>query len=100
MQFLVLIVFFLFAGVELFQWLKGVILPLPVYVLAGAFLAIASNYDKGLGLLSSQNVGSLENQTPPIEVLDAEVAVFQAELENNILSGSENVVEKGKGEIS
>jgi hypothetical protein len=25
--------------------------------------------------------------------------VFQAELENNILSGSETVVEKGKGEI-
>jgi hypothetical protein len=100
MQFLVLIVFFLFAGVELFQWLKGVILPLPIYVLAGAFLAIASNYEKGLGLLSGKTVGSLENQTLPIEVLDAEVALFQAELENNILSGSETVVEKGKGEIS
>jgi hypothetical protein len=50
-------------------------------------------------LLSSQNVVPLENQTPPLEVLDAEVAVFQAELENNILSGSETVVEKGKGEI-
>lgn len=51
MQFLVLIIFALFAGVELFQWLKGIILPLPLYVLAGAFLAIASNYGKGLALL-------------------------------------------------
>ena len=100
MQFLVLIVFLLFAGVEFFQWLKGVILPLPVYVLAGAFLAIASNYDKGLGLLSSPSVGPLENQMQPIVVLDSESTVLQAELETNILSGSETVVEKGKGEIS
>ncbi len=100
MQFLVLIVFFLFAGVELFQWLKGVILPLPVYVLAGAFLAIASNYDKSLGLLSSQSVGQLEKQTQPIVVLDAESALLQAELDNNILSGSETVLERKKDEIS
>ena len=100
MQFLVLIVFFLFAGVELFQWLKGVILPLPVYVLAGAFLAIASNYDKGLGLLSGQSVGQLEKQTQPIVVLDPESALLQAELDNNILSGSETVLERKKDEIS
>lgn len=100
MQFLVLIVFFLFAGVELFQWLKGVILPLPVYVLAGAFLAIASNYDRGLGLLSGQSVGQLEKQTQPIVVLDPESALLQAELDNNILSGSETVLERKKDEIS
>lgn len=100
MQFLVLIVFFLFAGVELFQWLKGVILPLPIYVLAGAFLAIASNYDRGLGLLSGQSVGQLEKQTQPIVVLDAESALLQAEPENNILSGSETVLERKKDEIS
>jgi hypothetical protein len=39
---------FLFVLVELFQWLKGVTPPLPVYVFAGAFLAIASNYEKGI----------------------------------------------------
>ena len=100
MQFLVLIVFFLFAGVELFQWLKGVILPLPVYVLAGAFLAIASNYDRGLGLLSGQSVGQLEKQTQPIVVLDPESTLLQAELDNNILSGSETVLERKKDEIS
>ena len=100
MQFLVLIVFFLFSGVEFFQWLKGVILPLPVYVLAGAFLAIASNYDRGLGLLSGQSVAPSENQTQPIVVLDAESTLLQAELETNILSGSETVLERGKDEIS
>lgn len=39
---------FLFVLVELFQWLKGITPPLPVYVFAGAFLAIASNYEKGI----------------------------------------------------
>ena len=50
-QFWVLIVVILFVGVQLFQWLQGAILPLPLYVMAGAFLAIASNYDKGIGQL-------------------------------------------------
>jgi hypothetical protein len=44
-------VFILFALVQTFQWAKGVMLPLPLYLLAGAFLAIASNYEKGLGTL-------------------------------------------------
>jgi hypothetical protein len=33
----------LFLLVQLYQWMKGYILPLPIYVLAGALLAIASN---------------------------------------------------------
>lgn len=38
----------LFVAVQVFQSLKGFFVPLPVYILAGAFLAIASNYDKGI----------------------------------------------------
>lgn len=41
-------VILLFLGVQLYQWLQGFMLPLPLYVMAGAFLAIASNYDKGM----------------------------------------------------
>lgn len=36
----------LFVLVELLGWLKQFIVPLPIYLLAGAFLAIASNYEK------------------------------------------------------
>jgi hypothetical protein len=36
----------LFGGVEFLQWFKQISLPLPMFVLGGAFLAIASNYDK------------------------------------------------------
>lgn len=39
----------LFALAELFDWLKGFSLPLPIYILGGAFLAVASNYDKIIG---------------------------------------------------
>jgi hypothetical protein len=36
----------LFAIAELYQWMKHFTLPLPVYILGGAFLAIASNYER------------------------------------------------------
>ncbi len=41
--------FVLFAGAELFKWFQGVSVPLPIYVLGGAFLAVASNHDKIFG---------------------------------------------------
>ena len=44
----------LFGLVELYQWVQHfswtVTLPLPVFILGGAALAIASNYDKRAGL--------------------------------------------------
>jgi hypothetical protein len=36
----------LFGIAELYQWAKHFTLPLPVYILGGAFLAIASNYER------------------------------------------------------
>jgi hypothetical protein len=41
--------FVLFALAELFDWVKEFQLPLPIYILGGAFLAVASNYDKLFG---------------------------------------------------
>ncbi len=41
--------FVLFALAEFFDWLQAFSLPLPIYILGGAFLAIASNYDKIIG---------------------------------------------------
>jgi hypothetical protein len=54
MRLWLLTVLVLFALAQVFQWAKSAILPLPIYVLAGAFLAIASNYDRGLGTLLSR----------------------------------------------
>jgi len=36
----------LFAIAEVYQWAKYFTLPLPIFILGGAFLAIISNYDK------------------------------------------------------
>jgi hypothetical protein len=36
----------LFGATEVLQWVKQFSLPLPIFILGGAFLAIASNYDK------------------------------------------------------
>jgi hypothetical protein len=38
-----------FGMVELYQWMKDFTLPLPVFILCGALLAIASNYGKHAG---------------------------------------------------
>ncbi len=60
-------VFVLFVLVQFYQWVKGFILPLPIYVLAGAFLAIASNYDKGMSRMISasgqQSLSASDHQT-------------------------------------
>ena len=32
----------------LFQWIKDIISPLPIYILSGSFLAITSNYDDAI----------------------------------------------------
>ena len=44
----------LFVLTEFCIWLKQFMLPLPMYILGGAFLAIASNYEKGLIALFRQ----------------------------------------------
>jgi hypothetical protein len=36
----------LFGAAQLYNWAQTLTLPLPIFVLGGAFLAIASNYDK------------------------------------------------------
>lgn len=40
----------LFVIAELLEWVQHLSLPLPIYILGGAFLAIASNSNKRLGL--------------------------------------------------
>ncbi|MBD2387027.1 hypothetical protein [Cylindrospermum sp. FACHB-282] len=39
----------LFALAEVFNWVGNFTLPLPIYILGGALLAVASNYDKIIG---------------------------------------------------
>jgi hypothetical protein len=68
-----LVCFVLFFGLsQFFQWTKHLTLPLPIFILGGAFLAIASNFNKRAGLpfsllneLSSQGSEQPEPEAPP-----------------------------------
>ena len=45
----------LFLLVEFYQWAKGFILPLPLYIFAGALLSITSNYYQDMSNLFARN---------------------------------------------
>ncbi|MEB3215677.1 MAG: hypothetical protein VKN72_05365 [Nostocales cyanobacterium 94392] len=56
----------LFALAQLFDWIQQFSLPLPIYILGGAFLAVASNYEKLFG----SYLGQLPNETFTQQQLD------------------------------
>ncbi|WP_414530171.1 hypothetical protein [Nodularia chucula] len=64
----------LFALAELFDWLKAFNLPLPIYILGGVFLAVASNYDKIVGSYFSDGSmaqpSTLQQLNSPSQSLD------------------------------
>ncbi|HHP7231890.1 MAG TPA: hypothetical protein ACFCUY_13660 [Xenococcaceae cyanobacterium] len=74
----------LFVLVEAFSWLKNFILPLPIYLFAGAFIAIASNYDKGITVLFRQK--SAENEsvmTQTAALIEARKAIQPESISQN-----------------
>jgi hypothetical protein len=74
----------LFVLAEFSIWLKQFIMPFPIYILAGAFLAIASNYEQGLIALFRQpdpstsevltQTATLINQTKDLTSSNSEMA--------------------------
>ncbi|MBD2493953.1 hypothetical protein [Nostoc sp. FACHB-280] len=58
----------LFALAELFDWLQEFSLPLPIYILGGAFLAVASNYDKIVGSYLGNTSIAASLETPQLDV--------------------------------
>ncbi|MDJ0573182.1 MAG: hypothetical protein QNJ53_29670 [Pleurocapsa sp. MO_192.B19] len=78
----------LFVLTEFSIWLKQFMLPLPIYILGGAFLAIASNYEKGLLAMFRQpdsvtpdvltQTATLINQASVLESNNTEVSSLPA----------------------
>ncbi|MCA2621899.1 MULTISPECIES: hypothetical protein [unclassified Microcystis] len=61
----------LFLLVEFYQWAKGFILPLPLYIFAGALLSITSNYSQDMKTLFGKServyqTASLSDDVPNI----------------------------------
>lgn len=50
---------------EFYQWVQEITLPLPVFIVGGVVLAIASNYDK---FIPPQTTQSLPLQPTPIKL--------------------------------
>ena len=82
MAFWIVCFFVLFALAELFDWVKQISLPLPAYIIGGAFLAIASNYNKIFGSYFSDitaeilpDLPQLETPTPPQQISSQSVPI-------------------------
>jgi hypothetical protein len=67
--------FVLFALAEFFDWLQEFNLPLPIYILGGAFLAVASNHDKIFGSYFSDATMEASLEHPQ---LDSTIASTEA----------------------
>lgn len=61
----------LFALAEFFDWIKEFQLPLPIYILGGAFLAVASNYDKLFESYFNNAIGEATLEQSPQPHLDS-----------------------------
>ncbi|TAF10549.1 MAG: hypothetical protein EAZ77_02670 [Nostocales cyanobacterium] len=59
--------FVLFALAEFFDWVKELSLPLPIYILGGAFLAVASNYDQIIGSYFSNMTAEILPESPKLD---------------------------------
>ena len=75
----------LFALSQLFDWVQQLSLPLPIYILGGAFLAVASNYEKlfgsYLGEYSPENSSQNNNQQQLDAASQPEVSIYDDEYE-------------------
>ncbi|MCC5639616.1 hypothetical protein LC593_28085 [Nostoc sp. CHAB 5844] len=72
----------LFALAELFDWLQEFSLPLPIYILGGAFLAVASNYDKIVGSYFSDTSIAASLETPQLDVPTQPLASISSTVED------------------
>jgi hypothetical protein len=59
--------FVLFALAEFFDWIKEWKLPLPIYILGGAFLAVASNYEKFVSSYIKDVTRVIPSEQPQLE---------------------------------
>jgi hypothetical protein len=69
----------LFVLAQMYVWVKDFILPLPVYILGGAFLAIASNYESGIFSFFPKKFQHQNNET---ESVMSQTATLVENLEN------------------
>mgnify|MGYP005851137943 CR=1 FL=1 len=80
MQVWLLCVLLFFGAAEFYQWVQGFTLPMPVLVLAGALLAVASNADKFPSKGAIPSSAPQPNAPPPVSKPPASEALTQSSL--------------------
>lgn len=71
----------LFALSQLFDWVQQLSLPLPIYILGGVFLAVASNYEKLFGSYLGEYSSKNNNQQQLNAASQPEVSTYEDEYE-------------------
>ncbi|MDZ8134495.1 MAG: hypothetical protein RM049_04230 [Nostoc sp. DedQUE04] len=74
----------LFALAELFDWLQEFNLPLPIYILGGAFLAVASNYDKIVGSSTADSSIEASLEQPQLDSLTPSINPISLPISNPV----------------
>jgi hypothetical protein len=69
----------LFVLAQMYVWVKDFILPLPIYILGGAFLAIASNYETGIFSFLTEKSQFQQTET---ETIMSQTATLVENMEN------------------
>lgn len=78
MQVWLLCVLLFFGAAEFYQWVQGFTLPMPVFVLAGALLAVASNFDKFPAKGAIPSSAPQPNAPPPVSKPPASETLTQS----------------------
>lgn len=77
----------LFGVAEVLQWVQQFSLPLPIFILGGAFLAIASNYDKLTNMpfhLDYEKPETLKEEPPVARSLNVPQAPLQKTVRDSL----------------
>ncbi|MEA5579428.1 hypothetical protein [Anabaena sp. UHCC 0451] len=83
--------FVLFALAEFFDWVKELSLPLPIYILGGAFLAVASNYDKIVGSYFSEVQAKILPEPPKLDASTPPTLISSTPISLTMLTPMEEV---------
>jgi hypothetical protein len=93
-QFWIVFFFILLAVAELYQSVKDIVLPLPVYLVLGAVLAVASNYQQQISFDRNQRVTLTEMVEPPSILAEAKPQLSIAAEDPDRVSAPEQAIDR------
>jgi hypothetical protein len=93
-QFWIVFFFILLGVAELYQSVKDIVLPFPVYLGLGAVLAVASNYQQQISFDRNQRVTLTEIIEPPSILAEAKPQLLIAAEDLDRVSVQEKVIDR------